>query len=65
MFTNHQQIAELLVENMASEGINILRNSSPVRFSKDLQGQIKATWQNVETHEEYTDVFDTVLLATG
>jgi len=60
-----QQIAELLVENMASEGINILRNSSPVRFSKDLQGQIKATWQNVETYEEYTDVFDTVLLATG
>ena len=61
-----QQIAEMIVENMAHHGVNMLRESVPVRFDR-VEGseRVKATWKNVKTNEQSSQEYDTVLVATG
>lgn len=59
-----QKIAEMLVDDMQSEGTNFIRSSVPLSFRKE-NDRIVATCKNLDTGEEFSNVYDTVLLATG
>ncbi|KAK3931005.1 Thioredoxin reductase 1, mitochondrial [Frankliniella fusca] len=60
-----QQMAGLITEEMKSRGVKFLHKTVPVRMEKQADGKIKVTWKSVENNSESSDLFDTVLMATG
>lgn len=60
-----QQMAGLLTEEMKARGVKFLHRSVPTRMDKQADGKIKVTWKSLENNAESSDLFDTVLMATG
>jgi len=60
-----QQIAELIGEDMLAKGITFLRPATPASIVKTEDGRLRVTWTNADRGESASDVFDTVLTATG
>eukprot|EP00850_Spirogloea_muscicola_P020120 SM000207S06195 [mRNA] locus=s207:180141:183542:- [translate_table: standard] len=58
-----QEIAEHIVSYMQRRGTKTIRSSVPVRFERAEEGKIEVTYKKLETGEELTEVFDTVMLA--
>ncbi|KAM3961794.1 thioredoxin reductase 1 isoform 2-T2 [Aphomia sociella] len=59
------QMANLVINEMEEKGVKLQHKCIPLSVEKLESGQLKARWLNTETKEQYEDVFDTVLLATG
>ncbi|XP_059061734.1 thioredoxin reductase 1, mitochondrial isoform X1 [Achroia grisella] len=60
-----QQMANIVTNEMEEKGIKLHHKCVPLSVEKLESGQLKARWSNTETKEEFEDVFDTVLIATG
>lgn len=60
-----QDMIGRVVEVMTDLGINFLMKTAPTKFEKLDDGRVKVYWQQVETKEEFSDTFDTVLQAIG
>jgi len=58
-----QQISEMLVDEMAEQGTNFMRNTSPLRFDRSDSGRISVKYESRDGVNE--QLYDTVLLATG
>lgn len=59
--------ADKILQNMIHHGTKVLQPCSPTRIDKlaEDDGKLRVTFQNNETKEEGSDVFDTVLVAVG
>ncbi|XP_035436670.2 thioredoxin reductase 1, mitochondrial isoform X1 [Spodoptera frugiperda] len=60
-----QQMARMVTNEMEERGVKFEHKCVPLSVEKLESGQLKARWLNTELQEQYEDVFDTVLLATG
>jgi len=60
-----QDMIGRVVEAMTDQGINFLMKTAPSKFEKLDDGRVKVYWQHLETKEEFSDTFDTVLQAIG
>ncbi|XP_065176831.1 thioredoxin reductase 2, mitochondrial-like [Sycon ciliatum] len=63
-----QSISSLVAAHMEHEGTRFLRNSSPTKLQRHGENEILVTWQAVADNSsvvEHTEVFNTVLFATG
>lgn len=59
-----QQMASIIQASMTQRGIKFLMKCQPQKVEKQLDGKKLVTWKN-EAGEEFTDTFDTVLIAIG
>lgn len=59
------QMGDLISKEMSARGVNFLNGCVPKSFEKQSNGQIQANWLNNNDNKEYSDVFDTVLMASG
>ncbi len=50
---------------MHEHGIKFIKNSTPKRIEKLADGRLKVFYDSIELGEEVSEVFDTVMLATG
>lgn len=60
-----QQCAEMIGAYMAEHGTKLVRPALPTKVEKQADGRLLVTWTNTETGVTTSDVFDTVLVATG
>ncbi|KAJ1531074.1 hypothetical protein ONE63_005901 [Megalurothrips usitatus] len=60
-----QQMAGLITEEMKSRGVKFLFKCVPVSMVRQADGKVKVTWKNLEDKSESSDLYDTVLMATG
>lgn len=60
-----QQMAQMVTNEMEEKGVQFYHRCIPLSVEKLESGQLKARWLNTETKEQFEDVFDTVLFATG
>ncbi|XP_063821465.1 thioredoxin reductase 1, mitochondrial-like isoform X1 [Ostrinia nubilalis] len=60
-----QQMARMVTNEMEERGVKFQHRCVPQSVEKLESGQLKARWLNTETNEQFEDVFDTVLIATG
>eukprot|EP01138_Halocafeteria_seosinensis_P012862 gb/GECG01013139.1/.p1 GENE.gb/GECG01013139.1/~~gb/GECG01013139.1/.p1 ORF type:complete len:618 (+),score=95.37 gb/GECG01013139.1/:1-1854(+) len=60
-----QQCAEIIGENMQHHGTHFIRKAVPKEITKQDDGKLKVTYVMKDDNSEYSDVFDTVLAATG
>ena len=58
-----QQMANLIGDDLAERGCEMIRNSVPTKLEKNAEGRTVVYWK--EGEEEKSDVFDTVLFAIG
>ncbi|KAL0893540.1 hypothetical protein ABMA27_013732 [Loxostege sticticalis] len=60
-----QQMARMVTNEMEERGVKFQHHCIPQSVEKLESGQLKARWLNTQTNEQFEDVFDTVLIATG
>ncbi|XP_028159860.1 thioredoxin reductase 1, mitochondrial [Ostrinia furnacalis] len=60
-----QQMARMVTNEMEERGVKFQHRCVPQSVEKLESGQLKARWLNTETNDQFEDVFDTVLIATG
>ena len=60
-----QEIAEQIAGHMERHGTRMLRQAVPVKFEGAEGGKVKVVYLNTDTGVEASEVFDTVVLATG
>lgn len=60
-----QQIADGIGNYMEEHGTKFIRQSVPAKIEKLEDGRLRVTWTNRVDGSEHSDVFDTVLSATG
>jgi thioredoxin reductase (NADPH) len=59
-----QQMANLVLENLIECGVSVRMRSVPVKVEKVGEG-LKVTWTSRDSDQMCTDIFDTVMFATG
>ena len=60
-----QDMVGRVVESMEDIGVKFLMKTAAKSFHKQDDGRVKVVWESLETKEEHSDTFDTVLQAIG
>eukprot|EP00794_Sanderia_malayensis_P012237 gene12237-13498_t len=60
-----QQMANLIGDNMQGHGVKFIKNSAPKRIERLSDGRLEVFYDSFQWGEEHSDIFDTVMLATG
>lgn len=60
-----QDMAQRIDDHMSKHGVNFIRDTVPVNFTKTKDGKILAVGKNAKTNETVENEYDTVLFAIG